>query len=188
MVVYAIVSPLLAALCDSTGNSRSMYMFPIMVVCVACAGFLPLPAAIQHAGQFKGFMEIYGFPGKPFEPTYFFIGTWPSILVVIVWALFIGPKYCPKEPIPPIETRQIKATQTKSELSPLVDRLGTIVFFVTIFALIFSSQIGFPTWYIALVGSLLMVLFRVVDQKNALRDIPWGMLMLYVAHWDLEMH
>ena len=45
MVVYAIVSPLLAALCDKTGNSRSMYMFPIMVVCVACCGILPLPTA-----------------------------------------------------------------------------------------------------------------------------------------------
>lgn len=33
MVVYAIVSPLLAALCDTTDNSRSKYMFPIMVVC-----------------------------------------------------------------------------------------------------------------------------------------------------------
>ena len=35
MVVYAIISPLLAALCDKTGNSRTQYMFPIMVVCVA---------------------------------------------------------------------------------------------------------------------------------------------------------
>ena len=34
MVVYAIVSPLLAALCDSTGTSRSKVMFPMMVICV----------------------------------------------------------------------------------------------------------------------------------------------------------
>lgn len=41
MVVYAIVSPLLAALCDKTGHSRTQYMFPVMVVCVACCGILP---------------------------------------------------------------------------------------------------------------------------------------------------
>lgn len=46
MVVYAIVSPLLAALCDNTGHSRSQYMFPVMVVCVACCGILPLATAI----------------------------------------------------------------------------------------------------------------------------------------------
>lgn len=181
MVVYAIVSSLLAALCDSTGNSRSMYMFPIMVVCVACCGILPLPTAIQQAGQFTGFMETYGFTGRTFEPIYFLIGAWPAIFVVIGWALFIGPKCCPKQPVLPIATRAVKTDQMKTQLSPLVDRLGTVVFFVTIFALIFSSQIGFPTWYIALVGSLLMVLFRVVDQKSALRDIPWDMLMLYVG-------
>ena len=57
MVVYAIVSPLLAALCDNTGHSRTQYMFPVMVVCVACCGILPLSTAIQQAGQFTGFME-----------------------------------------------------------------------------------------------------------------------------------
>lgn len=46
MVVYAIVSPLLAALCDKTGHSRTQYMFPVMVVCVACCGILPLATAI----------------------------------------------------------------------------------------------------------------------------------------------
>ena len=46
MVVYAIVSPLLAALCDNTGHSRTQYMFPVMVVCVACCGILPLATAI----------------------------------------------------------------------------------------------------------------------------------------------
>ena len=53
MVVYAIVSPLLAALCDKTGHSRSQYMFPVMVVCVACCGILPLATA---------FMPLYKFP------------------------------------------------------------------------------------------------------------------------------
>ena len=61
MVVYAIVSPLLAALCDKTGHSRSQYMFPVMVVCVACCGILPLATAIQMAGQYTGFLETYGF-------------------------------------------------------------------------------------------------------------------------------
>lgn len=68
MVVYAIISPLLAALCDKTGNSRTQYMFPIMVVCVACCGILPLATSIQMAGQFTGFMETYGFTGMSVRP------------------------------------------------------------------------------------------------------------------------
>ena len=181
MVVYAIVSPLLVALCDKTENSRSMYMFPIMVVCVACSGILPLPTAIQTAGQFTGFMESYGFSGMTFEPIYFLLGAWPVLFVVIGWALLLAPKFTPKQPLIAIEAREQKTSGTQSSLSPMVDKIGIAIFFMTIFALIFSAQIGQPTWLIALLGSLLMVLFGVVDQKNALRDIPWDMLMLYVG-------
>ena len=66
MVVYAIVSPLLAALCDKTGHSRSQYMFPLMVVCVACCGILPLATAIQVAGQ-KMTMPILSTSGLSFS-------------------------------------------------------------------------------------------------------------------------
>ena len=34
MVVYAIISPLLSALCDNTGHSRSQYMFPVYTMTV----------------------------------------------------------------------------------------------------------------------------------------------------------
>ncbi len=181
MVVYAIVSPLLCAFLDQTGRSRAKYIFPIMVVCVACCGILPLSTAIQMAGQYTGFMETYGFSGMSFRPLDFTIGAWPVLLVVPLWALFLAPRFTPDEPSVPIEALEKKAQSTQTKLSPTVDKIGIVLFFATILCLIFSSKIGQPTWFIALVGSLLMVLFGVVDPKNALRDIPWDMLMLYVG-------
>ncbi len=182
MVVYAIVSPLLAALCDTANESRSKYMFPAMVVCVSCCGILPLPTAIQMAGQFTGFMESYGFTGMTFDPINFFKGAWIILPVVLAWATFLGPKQTPAEPVVPIQTSaRSGGPSTESQLSPLVDKLGIVTFFATILCLIFSAQLGQATWFIALVGSLLMVLFGVVDSKNALRDIPWDMLMLFVG-------
>lgn len=182
MVVYAIVSPLLAALCDNTGHSRSQYMFPIMVVCVGCCGILPLATAIQMAGQFTGFMETYGFAGMVMNATDFTKGAWPILIVIPLWALFVAPKFTPKEPIVPIEALEHKASGKQEQaLSPLVDKIGIATFFITILCLIFSSQLGLKTWAVALAGSLVMVLFGVVDQKSALRDIPWDMLMLFVG-------
>lgn len=182
MVVYAIVSPLLAALCDKTGHSRTQYMFPIMVVCVACCGILPLSTAIQMAGQFTGFMETYGFTDMTFRPIDFTIGAWPILVVVPLWALLLGPKFTPKEPVVPIEALEEKKGGKQAEkLSPVVDKLGIVIFFATILCLIFSAQLKLATWAVALVGSLLMVLFGVVDSKSALRDIPWDMLMLFVG-------
>ena len=182
MVVYAIVSPLLAALCDNTGHSRSQYMFPVMVVCVACCGILPLSTAIQQAGQFTGFMETYGFTDMSIRAVDFTIGTWPILIIVPFWALFIGPKFTPKTPVVPIEALEKRnAGKQEQKLSPVVDKIGIAIFFGTILCLIFSSQLHLATWSVALTGSLLMVLFGVVDQKAALRDIPWDMLMLFVG-------
>lgn len=182
MVVYAIVSPLLAALLDNNGKSRTQYMFPMMVVCVACCGILPLPTAIQMSGQFTGFLETYGFEGTVFEPITFLKGAWPILIVVPLWALFIGPKMTPKEPVTPIEAlADRKAGKAQPKLSKFSDTAGILIFFATILCLIFSAQLKLQTWAVALVGSLLMVLFGVVDSKSALRDIPWDMLMLFVG-------
>ena len=174
MVVYAIVSPLLAALCDNTGHSRSQYMFPIMVVCVACCGILPLSTAIQQAGQFTGFMETYGFTGMSIRAVDFTIGTWPILIIVPLWALLVGPKFTPKTPVVPIEALENQNTGKQAQkLSPTVDKIGIVVFFGTILCLIFPINYIFTTWSVALTD-LLMVLFGVVDHKSALRDIPCG--------------
>lgn len=117
MIVYAIVSPLLAALCDKTGHSRSQYVFPVMVVCVACCGILPLATAIQVAGQYTGFLETYGFAGMSIRPIDFTIGTWPVLIVVPLWALFLGPKFTPKQPIIPIEALEEKSPASRPKSS-----------------------------------------------------------------------
>ncbi len=151
-----------------------------MVVCVACCGILPLATAIQQAGQFTGFMETYGFEGTSMRAIDFTIGAWPVLIIVPLWALLVGPKFMPEQPVVPIEALE-KKNDTKTKLSPTTDKIGIFLFFATIVCLIFSSQLGVTTWFVALVGSLLMILFGVVDQKSALRDIPWDMLMLFVG-------
>lgn len=181
MVVYAIVSPLMAALCDKVGQSRSKYMFPLMIVCVSCCGILPLPSAIQQAGQFTGFMETYGFTGMTFQPIYFFLGAWPVLLVVVAWSAVLGPKFAPAEPVIPIATKAQGGAQTQKQLSPFADKMGIFLFFATVILLIFSAQLKLTTWWVSLMGALLMVLFGVLDSKTALRDIPWDMLMLFVG-------
>lgn len=181
MVVYAIVSPLLCAYLDQTGKSRATYVFPLMVVCVSCCGILPLATAVQMAGQFTGFLETYGFTGLTMEAYHFTMGAWPILLVVPIWAIFAADKFTPKAPSVAIEALEKKNRNTESELSPVQDTIGIVLFFATIVCLIFAGKLGVTTWFVALVGSLLMVLFGVVDSKNALRDIPWDMLMLYVG-------
>lgn len=181
MVVYAIVSPLLCAFLDQTGKSRSKYVFPLMVVCVSCCGILPMATAIQMAGQYTGFLETYGFSGMSIVPTDFTKAAWPILIVMPIWALFLAPRFTPEKASVQIEATGKSAQSIETKLSPLTDKIGIFLFFATILCLIFASNIGLPTWFIALLGSLLMCLFGVADTKTALRDIPWDMLMLYVG-------
>lgn len=181
MVVYAVVSPLLCALCDEANVKRSKYLFPMMVTAISTCGILPGPTAIQMAGQFDGFLKTYQFT-ETFSPMNFFIGEWPVMIIVIVWAVFLAPKFLPeKEVAIAANATAVKKEGKKTELSKLSDIAGIIIFFGTILVLIFASQLKLQTWWVALVGSLLMVLFGVVDNKSALRDIPWDMIMLYVG-------
>ncbi len=180
MVVYAIVSPLVCALCDKANVSRSLYIFPLMVTAIATCGILPGPTAIQMSGQFSGFMETYGFTGTTFAPTNFFLGEWPVIIVVIAWAMLLSGKFLPAETKAAVSEKKQTASAS-SALPAASNTAGIIIFFATILILVFSAQLKLQTWWVALVGSLLMVVCGVVDQKNALRDIPWDMILLYVG-------
>ncbi len=181
MVVYAIISPLLCAFLDQTGKNRTKYVFPMMVVCVSCCGILPMATAIQLAGQYTGFLETYGFSGMAVVPTDFLKAAWPLLILIPIWALFVAPRFCPDKPSVKIEGIGKMGQSTKTTLTPVVDKIGIVLFFATIICLILAANIGLPTWFIALLGSLLMCLFGVVDTKTALRDIPWDMLMLYAG-------
>lgn len=181
MVVYAIISPLLCAFLDQTGKNRTKYVFPMMVVCVFCSGILPMATAIQLAGQYTGFLETYGFSGMAVVPTDFLKAAWPLLILIPIWALFVAPRFCPDKPSVKIEGIGNMGQSTKTTLTPVVDKIDIVLFFATIICLILAANIGLPTWFIALLGSLLMCLFGVVDTKTALRDIPWDMLMLYAG-------
>ena len=180
MVVYAIIGPLLCALCDRTGNSRSKYIFPLMVIVVACCFALPLPTSIQKAGEFNGYLETYQFTGLEFAPLDFFFARFPVIILCLVWAMTIGPKMCPSKAAVELAAAE-EQKDISSKLSPMVDKIGMVIFVVTMIGLIFSTQLHIASWWIALAGSILMAMFGVVDQKKALSEIPWEMLILYAG-------
>lgn len=58
MVVFAIVSPLLAELCEKVGESVTKVMFPLVVVAIGTTGILPLASAVSDAAQYNGFMNM----------------------------------------------------------------------------------------------------------------------------------
>ncbi len=76
-----------------------------------------------------GFMETYGFTDMSIRAVDFTIGTWPILIIVPLWALFIGPKFTPKTPVVPIEALEKRnAGKQEQKLSPVVDKIGIAIF------------------------------------------------------------
>lgn len=47
----------------------------------------------------------------------FTIGTWPILIIVPLWALFIGPKFTPKTSVVPIEALKREMLENRSRNS-----------------------------------------------------------------------
>ena len=58
---------------------------------------------------------------------------------------------------------------------------GSLIFILTILALIFNAQLGVPAWVIVLVGCMLNVLFGVLSGPEAIRQMPMDIGFMFVG-------
>ena len=181
MVVFALVAPLLAELCDKMGVSVSKVMFPLVVTAVATTGIAPLASAVSDAAMYNGYMETYGMTQYSFTAMDFTIARWPILIIVPLWALFLAPRFMPDQPSVPIAGSNGGKKGEEKKLSRFSDLAGTVIFFATIFCLVFADFVGQPTWLIALIGGLLMVLCGTLDGREAINSLPLDSILLFVG-------
>ena len=181
MVVFAIVSPLLAGLCDRVGQSVTKVMFPLVVVAIATTGILPLSSAVTDAAQYNGFLETYNMTQYVFTPMHFTIARWPMIILLPLWALLLAPRFMPDKPSVPIASEEKRGGPGQKKLSPFADKAGTVIFFITIVLLVLADFIGLQTWMVALVGAMLMVVCGTLNTREAMTSIPLDSILLFVG-------
>lgn len=182
MVVFAIVAPLVSALCDESDVSPSQVMFPLAVVAIGCCMTFPTDAAITQASQNNAFLATYEMSQYVIEPIDFFFAKWPMLILIPARAIFIAPKFMPKTPTLPINSSVKKMSGgKKTELSKFSDTAGIFIFFATIIALYFSGKLGVASWTIACIGGILMVLCGVLSSKDAMGALPLDMILLFVG-------
>lgn len=57
MVCFAVVAPLMAAVCEDSYISPSKVMFPLMVIMVGCYNMVPFsPSVITSSAQYNGYL------------------------------------------------------------------------------------------------------------------------------------
>ena len=186
MTAFAIIGPLAAACCADFDISPSKLIMPIALVCIGAAGCLPLgQGAITYATQ-NGYLESYGYTTYQMQLLDNFKGRFPTAIVIILYAIFIMPKFCPDQPSVPItlESAKSKAKGGKEipALSPVREALGYGIFVVVTLCLIFNSKLNIgEAWQIAFTGASLLVLTGVLTPKEAINAIPMRIVLMLAA-------
>ncbi|MDD3368653.1 MAG: SLC13 family permease [Lachnospiraceae bacterium] len=179
MVAFAVVFPLAFSMCEEFQVSSFKVMFPLVVVCIGCCGILPFGSAVMMSGQFNGFLETYGFAAN-FTPMTFTIGRLPAYILIILWAIFIAPKFAPDKPIVPISMKETNKAE-KTPLHPFSEAMGYIIFFVSILCFFFGKNIGIANWQVCFIGALLLVVCRTLTEREAINAMPISIAMIYVG-------
>ena len=179
--LFALVCPLVIAMCEEMKISPSKMMYSIGLVTVATS-FTIMPVG-PYAATFiedNGYLLEYGITDYQFTMfTQMNIKIFVS-LFVLVWAIFFAPKFAPDQPVVPISMVQARKKAQKEPLSPVREVIGYVVFFGVILCLIFQS-FGLPSWIIPACGAAFLVLSGVLTEREAIDNLCIDIVLLYVG-------
>lgn len=186
MTTFAIIGPLAAACCDDFGISPSKLIMPIALVCIGCCAVLPLGQGAITYATMNGYLESYGYTDYQMQLLDPMKGRLPIAIVLILYAIFIMPKFCPDQPSVPITLASAKSKQKDGKevppLSPVREALGYGIFTVVTLCLILNSKFNIgEAWQIAYTGAALLLLTGVLTPKEAINAIPMRIVMMLAA-------
>lgn len=180
MVVFGIMAPMLAASCKELKIQPSKVMFPLMIICISTISVLPLGSGATQFAELNGYLEANAYTVYQVAVTDPMKARLPMLILISLYAIFLGPKFAPDAPA--VALTEIKSKNTaQAQLKPFQEKAGYLIFFLVTLCLIFQSFIPVPTWAMCLGGAVLMVVTGVLTEQEAVDSIPWWMAFLFVG-------
>ena len=184
LLPFIILYPLLNQTVLEMGISPSKVMFPLGLTVICCLGIIPVGSGAAMYVQQNALLAANGYTGAGLAVTDIFVGRWPSLVICIIYAIFIAPKLAPATP--PVAIREMDTTAAdKAMHRPAMSRFkelsANIIFFGVSIGLLLSSTLHIPAWVIGLSGALLMVLTGVLSSKEAVKAMPISIWLLFVG-------
>ncbi|ETP73078.1 di-/tricarboxylate transporter [Lachnospiraceae bacterium JC7] len=173
----ATMLPMLDVICEQGNYSKSRIYKAVMDV--SCISFAIMPFGMGAAFIEQG-NEILEASGDALRMSVLdsAIVRIPVLICVILYIGLIGYRFLPDNKLT-VQEEHETVKKTKKELDPLRDKLGIIIFFASIIAMVISSFISVPSHYAALAGSLLMVATGVLTGKEAFQSIDLNTVCIF---------
>lgn len=180
VIVYGIMAPMLIASCEELHISPSKVLFPIAMACISTVSALPLGGGATVFAEMNGYLQANDYTTFAVALTDPMKARLPAVIAMFIYCVFISTKVSPAEP--PLKGNALQARADNREpLSPFKERAGYIIFILTTIALLFQPQLGIETWVICVTGAVVMVLFGVLSEKEAVAAINLPMAFLFVG-------
>lgn len=177
---FAIMFPIVFAMCDSMGFSRSKMLFSIGIVSISTCATLPIGGSAATFAQYNGYLESYGaaqYQIGLWDPT---IARLPSLIVICLYAAFAAPRFCPDRA--PVKTGDEKKRKEKEVLTPFREAVGYGTFIFVILGLLFSDALGIPSWIVTLIGALVICATGVLSSREGYEAASLGgIVAMYVG-------
>lgn len=182
MACFSIVFPLACAMCDELHFSRSKMIFPIGIVSISTVSILPIGSNAVAYLTNNGMLESYGYTDYLFKMLDPMIARLPSLIFIVIYAIFFAPKFAPEQPVLPISDVEGKIAKDDKGLSKVQETIGYLVFFGVIVLLLLQQLHHIPNWEITMLGAVIMVAAGILKPSDAYQAIGLGgMAVLYVG-------
>ena len=184
LIPFCILYPLLAVTVEDMGISPSKVMFPLGLTVICCLNIIPIGGGAAAYAQSNALLAANGWTGTMMTVFDTFKGRWPVLVVCVLYAIFLAPRFAPDKP--PVEIKSVDSSVAdralnKPEMDPFHEKCGYLIFFGVSAALILSSKLGLAPWEIGLFGALLMVITGVLSPKEAVAAMPISVWLLFVG-------
>ncbi len=178
-VAVACLLPLINGMCEELEVKRTKVVYPVMIIALAFIFWLPIGQGAATYAQMNGYLESYGSEMRVgiFDMTLIRL---PGIILTTLFSIFVLPKICPSESSLEVKEnlgREVK----KSTLAPWKEAAAYIIAVATVVMMILANTLSINTTLIACVSALLIVLLGILDEKEAVASVNWGMIFLFAG-------
>jgi len=174
----AIMIPLLVAIASETGISRSKLLFPGAALANIAVGMTFLGQGAANLTWNEVMLNAGG--QIPFTIWSFTIARLPLVIIGLVYMVFFGHKLLPNRSNEQF-TDHFQKKDTSSKLSPVKEKIAIAIIVLTILAIIFANQINVKMYISACIGAILLVLFGIMKDAEALSSIHLPTIFLFAG-------
>lgn len=175
----AILLPLIISIANNLNISRSKLIYPIAVVAnisTACT-FLGQGAANMN---WSDVMVNMGGP-IPFTIWDFTIARIPVIITAVLYGLFFAHRFLPDIPNSSFDSVQV-AEKKAQTLDPKKQFAAKVICGLTILGMIVLDYVGLvPMYIVACVGAILLIVFGVLTEAEAIGSIHGPTMFLFIG-------